>query len=71
MDAGAKNIWIRIEEGGTSLIVVRDDGRGMDRTDAENAFRKHATSKIRTFEDLQTVNTSGFRGEALHSIASI
>ena len=71
LDAGAKNIWIRIEEGGTSLIVVRDDGRGMDRTDAENAFRKHATSKIRTFEDLQTVNTSGFRGEALPSIASI
>ena len=71
LDAGAKNIWIRIEEGGTSLIVVRDDGKGMDRSDAENAFKKHATSKIRSFEDLQTVNTSGFRGEALPSIASI
>ena len=47
LDAGAKNIWIRIEEGGTSLIVVRDDGKGMDRIDAENAFKKHATSKIR------------------------
>ena len=71
LDAGAKNIWIRIEEGGTSLIVVRDDGKGMDRIDAENAFTKHATSKIRVFDDLQTVNTSGFRGEALPSIASI
>ena len=71
LDAGAKNIWIRIEEGGTSLIVVRDDGKGMDRADAENAFKKHATSKIRVFDDLQNVNTSGFRGEALPSIASI
>ena len=71
LDAGAKNIWIRIEEGGTSLIVVRDDGKGMDRQDAECAFKKHATSKIRTFDDLQSVNTSGFRGEALPSIASI
>jgi len=53
LDAGAKNIWIRIEEGGTSLIVVRDDGKGMDRADAENAFKKHATSKIRVFDDLQ------------------
>ena len=40
LDAGAKNIWIRIEEGGTSLIVVREDGKGMDRSDAENAFNK-------------------------------
>ena len=71
LDAGAKNIWIRIEEGGTSLIVVRDDGKGMDREDAKRAFKKHATSKIRKFDDLQTVNTSGFRGEALPSIASI
>ena len=46
LDAGAKNIWIRIEEGGTSLIVVRDDGKGMDREDAKYAFKKHATSKL-------------------------
>ena len=71
LDAGAKNIWIRIEEGGTSLIVVRDDGMGMDKEDAILAFRKHSTSKINSFDDLQKVKTSGFRGEALPSIASV
>ena len=71
LDAKAKNIWIRVEEGGTELIVVRDDGLGMDRDDATLAFRKHSTSKIREFEDLQDVVTSGFRGEALPSIASV
>jgi len=71
LDAGAKNIWIRIEEGGTSLIVVRDDGMGMDKEDAVLAFRKHSTSKINSFDDLQKVKTSGFRGEALPSIASV
>ena len=71
LDAKAKNIWIRVEEGGTELIVVRDDGLGMDRDDATLAFRKHSTSKIREFDDLQDVITSGFRGEALPSIASV
>ena len=71
LDANAKNIWIRIEEGGTSLVMVRDDGDGMDSEDARLAFQKHSTSKIRSFDDLQTVNTSGFRGEALPSIASV
>ena len=71
LDANAKNIWIRIEEGGTSLVMVRDDGDGMDSEDATLAFQKHSTSKIRSFDDLQTVNTSGFRGEALPSIASV
>ena len=71
LDADAKNIWIRVEEGGTSLIVIRDDGHGMDKEDAVLAFQKHSTSKIRSFDDLQTVVTSGFRGEALPSIASV
>ena len=71
LDANAKNIWIRIEEGGTSLVMVRDDGEGMDAEDAKLAFQKHSTSKIRSFDDLQDVNTSGFRGEALPSIASV
>ena len=71
LDAKAKNIWIRIEEGGTSLVMVRDDGEGMDSEDAVLAFRKHSTSKIRSFDDLESVDTSGFRGEALPSIASV
>ena len=71
LDAKAKNIWIRVEEGGTSLVMVRDDGEGMDSEDATLAFQKHSTSKIRSFDDLQDVNTSGFRGEALPSIASV
>ena len=71
LDANAKNIWIRVEEGGTSLIVIRDDGHGMDKEDAVLAFQKHSTSKIQSFDDLQTVVTSGFRGEALPSIASV
>ena len=71
IDAGAKNIKIRVEEGGTSLIIVQDDGCGMDRDDATLAFKKHSTSKIRSFDDLSSVVTSGFRGEALPSIASV
>ena len=71
LDAGAKNVRIRVEEGGIALIIVQDDGRGMDREDAVLAFKKHSTSKIRSFDDLNTVKTSGFRGEALPSIASI
>ena len=71
LDAGARNVRIRVEEGGTSLIIVQDDGCGMDRDDASLAFKKHSTSKIRSFDDLSAVNTSGFRGEALPSIASV
>ena len=71
LDAGAKNIKIRVEEGGSSLIIVQDDGCGMDRDDATLAFKKHSTSKIRSFDDLSSVSTSGFRGEALPSIASV
>ena len=71
LDAEATKISIRIEEGGTSLIIVQDNGNGMDRQDATLAFRKHSTSKIRSFDDLSKVSTSGFRGEALPSISSV
>ncbi len=71
LDAGARSVHVRVEEGGKALVAVRDDGCGMDRGDALLAFRKHATSKIRRAEDLQDVATAGFRGEALPSIAAV
>ncbi|MDO5090000.1 MAG: DNA mismatch repair endonuclease MutL [Cardiobacteriaceae bacterium] len=71
IDAGAKNIDIDIEEAGGKRITVRDDGSGIHPDDLALAFSTHATSKIRTFDDLEHVLTLGFRGEALPSIASI
>ena len=71
LDAEATRVRIAIAEGGMRLIAVDDDGRGMDRSDAELAFRRHATSKIRRAEDLSRVATLGFRGEALPSIAAV
>ena len=71
LDAEATRVRIAIAEGGMRLIAVDDDGRGMDRADAELAFRRHATSKIRRAEDLSRVATLGFRGEALPSIAAV
>lgn len=71
IDAGAKRITVSVEEGGISKLTVSDDGCGMDSTDAVNAFLRHATSKIRTSEDLWDIGTLGFRGEALPSIASV
>ena len=71
IDAGAKNIDIDIEEAGGKRITVRDDGAGIHPDDLALAFATHATSKIRTFDDLEHVLTLGFRGEALPSIASI
>jgi len=71
LDAGARSVHVEIEGGGVQLVRVRDDGRGMDRRDAEMALERHATSKLRTFEDLQRVETHGFRGEALPSIAAV
>jgi DNA mismatch repair protein MutL len=61
---------VDIEDGGISLIRVRDDGYGMLPDDAERAVAEHATSKIRTAEDLARVESLGFRGEALHAIGS-
>ena len=71
IDAGSKNITIEIEEGGISLIRVIDDGSGVHNLDIEKAFLPHATSKIKTVEDIYSINTLGFRGEALPSIASV
>jgi DNA mismatch repair protein MutL len=71
IDAGATRIEVSIESGGRRLIRVSDNGEGMNRDDAILAFERHATSKIRTAEDLEAILTLGFRGEALASIASV
>ncbi|HEY2102345.1 MAG TPA: DNA mismatch repair endonuclease MutL [Chthoniobacterales bacterium] len=71
IDAGARNIEVRIHRGGISLIRVIDDGCGMDRDDALLSLERHATSKIDSLDDLVAINTLGFRGEALPSIASV
>lgn len=71
IDANAKNIVIEIKGSGLDLIKVEDDGTGMNREDASVCVKRHATSKIQTFDDLINAKTMGFRGEALASIASI
>ena len=71
LDAGATRIRIEVEGGGRKLIRVSDDGHGMNRDDALLAFERHATSKLRTADDLLSIATLGFRGEALPSIASV
>ena len=71
IDAGAKNITIEIEEGGIDLIRVIDDGVGIYADDISKAFLPHATSKIVSVDDIYNINTLGFRGEALPSIASV
>ena len=71
IDAGATNICVDIKNGGISSIRITDNGKGIAPDDMEIAFERHATSKIRTAEDLATVKSMGFRGEALASIASI
>ena len=71
LDAGANRIRIEVEGGGRKLIRIADDGYGMNRDDALLAFERHATSKIRTADELLSIATLGFRGEALPSIASV
>ena len=71
IDAGATNINVEIKNGGISYIRVTDNGKGLLPEDMEIAFERHATSKIRRAEDLETVKSMGFRGEALASIAAI
>ena len=71
LDAGACRIRVEVEAGGRRLIRIADDGCGMTRDDALLAFERHATSKLRTANDLLAISTLGFRGEALPSIASV
>lgn len=71
IDAGASSIKLILKDAGKALIQVIDDGCGMSETDARMSFERHATSKIRTADDLFNIRTMGFRGEALASIASI
>lgn len=71
IDAGAKNVRLIIKDAGKTLIQVVDDGIGMSDTDARMCFERHATSKIRLAEDLFSIRTKGFRGEAMASIAAV
>ena len=71
IDAGATSITVSLEDGGSKLIAVSDDGSGMDAEDLGQAFEPHTTSKIRNSADLLSISTLGFRGEALASIASV
>ncbi|HTG01454.1 MAG TPA: DNA mismatch repair endonuclease MutL, partial [Nitrospirota bacterium] len=71
LDAGAGQVFIDIEQSGTRLIRITDNGCGMSREDARLAFERHATSKIASDADLESIRTMGFRGEALSSIASV
>ena len=71
LDAGATEFRLDVEAGGRRLIRLADDGCGMMRDDALLAFERHATSKLRSSDDLLAIATLGFRGEALPSIASV
>ena len=71
IDAGARRVQIDVELGGRRLMRISDDGSGMLRDDAILAFERHATSKIKTLEDLAAIQTLGFRGEALAAIAAM
>ena len=71
IDAGASSISIEIQDGGKKFIRVTDNGSGISRDDIEKVFKRHATSKLMCAEDLFDINSLGFRGEAMSSIASI
>ena len=71
LDAGARHVRVEIEGGGAERILVADDGHGIAAAEVELAFRRHATSKLRTESDLNALATLGFRGEALPSIAAV
>src|SRR5882672_6132006 len=71
LDAGANSVRIEVESGGKRMIRVVDDGSGMPHDDALLAFERHATSKLRSSDDLLSISTLGFRGEALPSMASV
>ena len=71
VDAGAGSVKVAVADGGKTYIQVMDDGKGMSETDARMAFERHATSKIICANDLFSLSTMGFRGEALASIAAV
>jgi len=71
VDAGASKVTVEIRDGGMTFLRVTDNGCGMAAEDARTAFKRHATSKLRTAEDLSAIGTMGFRGEALAAIASV
>ena len=71
VDAGAKKVTVELRDGGMTFLRVTDDGCGMSPEDAPTAFLRHATSKLRSAEDLSAIGTMGFRGEALAAIASV
>jgi DNA mismatch repair protein MutL len=71
LDAGASRVEVEIDDGGIALIWVSDNGSGMSPEDAGRAVAEHATSKIRTADDLASVVSLGFRGEALHAIGAV
>ncbi|HEY4644477.1 MAG TPA: DNA mismatch repair endonuclease MutL, partial [Bacteroidota bacterium] len=71
LDAGSSRIVVSVKDGGKSFIQVADDGCGMGAEDARTAFARHATSKISSYSDLENIQTLGFRGEALYSVAAV
>ncbi|EMR01274.1 DNA mismatch repair protein mutL [Cesiribacter andamanensis AMV16] len=71
IDAGSTRVQVQVRDAGKALIQVIDNGKGMSETDARMSFERHATSKIRTADDLFAIRTMGFRGEAMASIAAV
>ena len=71
LDAGAKNITLEIKNGGSTYIRITDDGCGIERDDVRKVFVSHATSKISQKDDLNSIGTLGFRGEAMASISAV
>src|SRR5690606_7235965 len=71
LDAGARQLQLDVEQGGVKLIRLRDDGSGIGKEDLPLALSRHATSKIRTLDDLEAIGSLGFRGEALAAISSV